>query len=104
VAGAGGSLLDPGGNTLVSYAWGLGRVSNNIVESYALYKGICIARERNITNIEMFGDSMMVVQAITKKKQFGSNIFNNIVSKPCPSLMDLVNLVFIMSKGTLIPS
>jgi hypothetical protein len=41
----GGSLLDPGENTIAFYAWGLGMVSNNVAKAYALYEGVCIAKE-----------------------------------------------------------
>ena len=57
----GGSLLDPRGNIVVYYAWGLGIDSNNIVESYTLYEGLCIAKERSIAKTVVFGDSMMIV-------------------------------------------
>jgi hypothetical protein len=40
VAGASGSLLNPEGNSLVSYAWDLGKATNNVVEAYALLKGL----------------------------------------------------------------
>jgi ribonuclease HI len=42
-------------------------VSNNIVEAYALYEGVCIAKEKNVSKIVVFGDSMMVVRAINKR-------------------------------------
>jgi hypothetical protein len=34
------------GNSIASYAWGLGKVSNNVAEAYALYEGVCIAKEQ----------------------------------------------------------
>jgi ribonuclease HI len=81
VAGAGGSLLDHRGNILASCTWGLGRVSNNVVEAYALYEGVCIAKVRNVSKIVVFGYSMMVVQTIIKKSQSRSNVFNGIISR-----------------------
>jgi ribonuclease HI len=61
VAGAGGSLLDPQGNIVTDYAWGLGATSNNIVEAYSLLKGLSIAEDQTIAKIVVYGDSMMVV-------------------------------------------
>jgi len=37
VAGAGGSLFDPGGNIKTFCSFGLGATSNNIDEAYALF-------------------------------------------------------------------
>ena len=39
-AGAGGILLDPRGNMILTYQWGLGRATNNIAERYDLYLGL----------------------------------------------------------------
>jgi hypothetical protein len=61
VAGAGGSLLDPGNNITTYYTWDLGILSNNIVQDYALYEGLSIAKERNIAKLALFEDSMIFV-------------------------------------------
>jgi len=55
-------------------------VSNNIVEAYALYEGVCLVKERNVSKIAVFGDSMMVVRSLNKKIQSKSNVFNDIIS------------------------
>lgn len=61
VVGAGGNLLDHRTNVVTHYVWGLGASSNNTVKGYALLKGLSIAKDRNITKIVVFGDSMLVV-------------------------------------------
>jgi ribonuclease HI len=57
----GGSLLDPGGNIFTHYSWGLGATSNNTIEAYDLLQGLSIAKERNITNLSIYGNSMLVI-------------------------------------------
>lgn len=79
VASASGSLRDPGGNPLVSYAWGLGKVSNNIAETCALWEGIKMAREMMISKILILRDSMMVTRAIIKGTEVGNNLLHNIL-------------------------
>lgn len=56
-------------------------VSNNVVEAYALYKGVYIAKERNVPKIVVFRDSMTVVRAINKRSQYENNISNGIISR-----------------------
>jgi hypothetical protein len=40
----GGIICDPEGNTFVCYAWGLGNISNNFAEAYALWQDIMLAK------------------------------------------------------------
>jgi ribonuclease HI len=58
----------------------LGNVSNNIVEAYALWEGVQIAREKRISKIVILGDSMMVAWEIIKISMTGNNVFNSIIS------------------------
>jgi ribonuclease HI len=73
-------IWELGGSSIASFAWGLGNISNNIVEAYALWEGVHIARDRNIANIVILGDSMMVVRAVIKRAQMENNAFNCIIS------------------------
>jgi hypothetical protein len=82
---------------------GLGRVSNNVVEAYALYEGICIEKERNISKIALFTNSMMVVQVIIKKISLEAMFSMTLFLEPCLSLKALKNSKFIILRGTLIP-
>jgi ribonuclease HI len=88
-AGTGWVLLEPGGNTTDSYTWGQGNVSNNVVEAYALWEGVCIAKDQNVAKMVVLGDFMMVVRAIIKKSQFDNNVFNGIISHILSLIEDL---------------
>lgn len=81
VAGAGVSLFYPRGNIVTLYSWGLGATSNNTIESYTLFLRLSLARERNIIKLAVFRDSMIMIKAIINRSQFGTNLFNAIISR-----------------------
>ena len=60
-AGAGGIIFHPGGNIVSSYAWGLGQKTNNEVQCLALFFGMNLARELNISKITILGNSKQVI-------------------------------------------
>jgi ribonuclease HI len=53
------------------YAWGLGTTTNNIAEAFALYAGLKFARERNIPQLLVFGDSVLIVKDSYQQKLHG---------------------------------
>ena len=57
---SGGSLHDPRGTLTISYAQGLGHLSNNSVEEYAL-------KEENTKTLPFFGDSMIIIKTMIGK-------------------------------------
>jgi len=79
VARIGESLFDLKGTNIGNYAWGLGEASNIIIEAYAIYIGLKIVIQRNISKIVIFGDSIMVVQAIIKSQLSGNNQYLGIL-------------------------
>jgi ribonuclease HI len=62
VAGAGGVIFDSDGQNIVDYSWGLGKTTNNKVESLAVYMGLQIAHSRNIHILTILGDSELVIK------------------------------------------
>jgi ribonuclease HI len=64
VAGARGIIQDHEGNEVVNYIWGLGNVSNNLDEVYVAMCGLIMAKEERISNLIVFGDSLLVIQEI----------------------------------------
>jgi len=67
-AGGGGVILSPDNSFLSSFAWGLGVDSNNKAEAMALWQGLTQAQDRGITSISVFGDSRIIIQAMSLKK------------------------------------
>jgi hypothetical protein len=55
-----GIIHDPEGIQIVKYVWGLGNVSNNMIESYSQWCGLVIAKEAGIKKLIVLGDSPMV--------------------------------------------
>lgn len=69
VVGGGGVLLSTDGTIACTYSWGLGVESNNIVESCGLWQGLTLALSKGITNLTVFGDSRILIQALTTKRR-----------------------------------
>ena len=61
VAGAGGILVDPGGQVEHRFAWGLGPRTNNEAEWMALLQGLHLIRDKNLRKVMVFGDSRHVI-------------------------------------------
>ena len=61
MAGAGGILLDPGGQVEQRFAWGLGSRTNNEAEWMALLQGIQLIRDKKLRKVLIFGDSRHVI-------------------------------------------
>ena len=61
MAGARGVLLDPGGQTEKTFAWGLGHKTNNEVEWMALMQGLEFLDSIAISRLLVFGDSRHVI-------------------------------------------
>jgi ribonuclease HI len=67
--GAGGISLTLLETSWLPFAWGLGTATNNIAKPYSLYAGIRTIKEHKISHLSIFGDSMLKVKAILKKKK-----------------------------------
>ena len=61
MAGAGGILLDPGGQVEQRFSWGLGSRTNNEVEWMALLQGLHLTRNKKLQKVLIFGDSRHVI-------------------------------------------
>lgn len=68
VVGSGVVLLRPGGSSELRFHWGLGIESNNRAEALALWQGLNLAINRNILSLSIFGDSRLIIQALTSHK------------------------------------
>jgi ribonuclease HI len=66
-ASGGGVLIDPKEIKVLSYSWGIDKDTNNIAEALALWKGLSQAQIMNITDLNVFGDSCIIIQALSSK-------------------------------------
>ena len=62
IADASRVIFDYKGNKQKEYAWGIGRATNNGAEWYALIKGLELAREMGIEEMNVIGDSLIVIR------------------------------------------
>jgi ribonuclease HI len=62
VVGAGVNLHDTRGNKIVHHSWGLGKVSNNLAETYAFWCGLSITKGGGIRSSIILGDTMFVIK------------------------------------------
>ena len=61
VAGAGGILVDPGGQVEHKFSWGLGPRTNNEAEWMALLQGLHLIRGKKLWKVLVFDDSRHVI-------------------------------------------
>jgi len=51
-----GIILDLGGKVETTYAWGLGNSTNNQIDAYVIFQGLCIAIKFIIKYLIVIGD------------------------------------------------
>ena len=87
MAGAGGILLDPGGNIEQSFAWGLGNITNNEAEWMALLQGLHILQAKNYRKVLIFGDSEHVISKLINGYPSGAINFRRLYNKVNPLML-----------------
>jgi ribonuclease HI len=86
-AGAGGVVYSPNG-IKVQFSWGLGMKSNNQAELLGLTKACLIAREEGIKDIQVFGDSEIIIKNIITKTRFRNASLNKSLDRLNRVLID----------------
>ena len=64
--GKGGVIFDEKGTKQQEYAWDIGRETNNEAKWYALTKGLELAREMGTEEMNVIGDSLIVIREARK--------------------------------------
>ena len=59
--GAGGLIFYPGKKVETSFSWGVGHLSNNQAELYALLKSFQLAKAVGHNTMQIFGDSEIII-------------------------------------------
>ena len=88
MAGAGALLVDDGGETLWETATPLGTRTNNEAEYLALILLLEEARKRGIKDLDVFGDSRLVVKQVAKAWKINE-----------PRLLDLARRAWALCEG-----
>ena len=96
VAGAGGILLDPGGQIEQTFAWGIGHRTNNEAEWLALLQGMEILANIDLSRIAIFGDSRHVIYKMLNRYTIGSIECRRLYDKITPLLSKHYELYHIL--------
>ena len=75
-AGARGLIFFPGGRLETSFSWGVGQLTNNQAELFALLKSYQIAKAVGPNNIQIFGDSEIIIKFLNSASKFNNLSLN----------------------------
>ena len=59
---SGGLIFYPGEKLETSFIWGVGHLTNNQAELYALSKACQLAKEAGHNNLQIFGDTEIIIK------------------------------------------
>eukprot|EP00253_Pinus_taeda_P024119 PITA_24119 len=93
-AGARGIIKNHRGETIVSYEWGLGKASNNVVEAYNLLLGTSILNRLEIKNPIIMGDSAIIIAALVSGADFNKATLSNIKLRIQHNIRNLGEIAF----------
>eukprot|EP00253_Pinus_taeda_P021165 PITA_21165 len=93
-AGAGGIIKNHRGETIVSYEWGLGKVSNNVAEAYSLLLGTSILNRLEIKNPIIMGDSAIIIAVMVSGVDFNKATLSNIKLRIQNNIRTLEEITF----------
>ena len=88
MAGAGGILLDPEGQTEKTFAWGLSHKTNNEAEWMALLQGLELLDTIDYSRIAIFGDLRKVIYKMINGYYTGSIKCRRMYDRITPLLSD----------------
>ena len=101
--GAGGILLDPGGQIEQTFAWGLGYRTNNEAEWLTLLQGMKILANKDLLKIAIFGDSRHVIYKMFNGYTTGSIKCHRLHDKITPLLTKHYELYHILRTNNVAP-
>ena len=81
VAGAVGLIYSPDSKKIFSFCWGLGFCSNNQVEFYSLLMAFQISRQIGIKEIQILGDSEVLIKLLNSNLQFNKPSLDKILQR-----------------------
>jgi ribonuclease HI len=78
-AGMGGIIRHPVGNIILKFCRGLGTMTNNKEESFALYESTKMALHNKIHKVKICGDSMILIMVVINQNMARNNIYTSIL-------------------------
>jgi len=94
----GGILINFEGIVEDGYAWGQVRKTNNQVEAYGFLLGLSLAKKNGIKEMQMLGDSMLIINHMRYNSATQNIILNQIIkcSQGMISLFDHVTFFHVL--------
>ena len=86
-------IFYPGGKLQTNFSWGLGELSNNQVELYALLKSYQLAKEAGHNNLQIFGDSEIIIKFLNFATKFTNISLNVTMQRLHFILIDCVSVI-----------
>lgn len=83
----GGVIYDEAGNIVETYNDIVGFTTNNIAEYSGLLNGLILAKEHNIENLEVYGDSLLIIKQMKGKFKVRNKKLKELYDD-CKSLSD----------------
>jgi ribonuclease HI len=65
-ASYGGIIIDPKGNSYYEYNQYIGKQTNNVAEYLGLFEGLRLCQAFEIKNVEIYGDSKLVINQVKR--------------------------------------
>jgi ribonuclease HI len=94
VAVAGGVIYSPDGSSKDCFYWGLGQKSNNQADILGLLKACLIAREKGVKDLQVFGDSEIIIKKLNMEAQFSNASLNKTLVRLKRVLLDFDSCKF----------
>ena len=94
LSGAGGLLISLDQLIVTSFSWGLGKMSNNQAESYNLLKAYLLAKEAGFKNLQVYGDSELLIKMLNSDGIFNTPALNIILKRIRNILKDFEQVEF----------
>ena len=82
------------GKRVDSFSWGLGHKTNNHAEILALLKACQIAWEKGIKDIQVFGDSEILINTLSSNVMFNDLLLNNVLQRLRSVMHDFSSRIF----------
>ena len=89
-ARAGGLIFYPGGRLETSFSWGVGQLTNNQAKLFALLKACQLAKAAGHNNIQIFGDSEIIIKVLNSATKFNNLSLNMTMQRLHFILIDYV--------------
>jgi ribonuclease HI len=80
-AGAGGVIYSPDGTLRDCFCWGLGQKTNNQAEILGLLRACLIVREKGDKDLQVFGDSELLIKKLNSKDLFNNASLNKMLGR-----------------------